>query len=406
MLVDIFIVIFLVCAAFRGHEIGLIRQVLSAVGFIGGLFIGAGLQPYLIPETGSEAEKALLSLALTLFSAVFFLSLSEIVGMRLKRSLRPIMRLDKADSIGGSVAGSASILIAVWLLSPSLANLPASSLKQSLAESKIVGKVNEALPSAPRFIASIDKVINPNGFPDVFGGLERTPLDDGTPLPELGELTTAIERVRPSVVKLEGRGCGGIVEGSGYVARKDSEGGVVVTNAHVIAGVARPTVIDANGRHAATAIWFDTNLDMAVLRVDGRVDDREDGQRDGLAGSPLSSGAAQLPAGTASAVLGYPGGGSFRANASTILDQFTANGRDIYDQNRTNRNIYELKADIIPGNSGGPLIDAKGDVIGLIFAESTTYDQIGYALTMGPVNDGLEQALQRNQPSGTGTCAE
>ncbi len=310
--------------------------------------------------------------------------------MKLKRKLQPVLHLNKADSIGGSAAGGATLLIAVWLLSPTLMSLPSPGLKQSLENSRIVSLVNDALPSAPQFIASLDKIINPNGFPDVFDGLQRTPLDDGTPLPPLGDLTPAVEKARPSVVKLEGEGCGGLVDGSGYVARP----GIVITNAHVIAGVEQPMVLDANGRHPATPIWFDSNLDMAVLRVDG------------LAGSPLPGGAARVDADTPAAVLGYPGGGSFRAGAATVLDQFTATGRDIYDRERTARNIYELKADIIPGNSGGPLINANGEVIGLIFAESTAYEQIGYALSMGPVTEGLEKALQRDRPVATGVCAD
>ncbi len=390
MLVDILLIVLLAGAAYRGHEIGLIRQLFSAGGFIGGLFVGAALQPHLISEEQSLLAQALLALSLTLFCALLFLGIGEVVSMKLKRRLMAIIHLNKADALAGSIAGGITLVVAVWLLNPSLSNLPSPDLKQPIRDSKIVRLINGTLPSAPRFIANLDKIINPNGFPDVFAGLERKPLDDGTPLPPLGDLRAAVEKVRPSVVKVEGQGCGGIVDGSGYVARQ----GLVVTNAHVVAGVDKPTVVDAKGRHAATPIWFDPDLDMAVLRVNN------------LAGGPLPAGDARIPQGTAAAVLGYPGGGSFRAGAATILDQFTAKGRDIYDRSITNRNIYELKADIIPGNSGGPLINADGAVIGLIFAESTTYEQIGYALSMGPVHAGLEQAMQRNNSVGTGICAE
>lgn len=394
MLIDIIIIVLLISAAFRGHDIGLVRQLLSAGGFIGGLFLGSAIVPHLISgdnATQDTVTQALMSLSLLLLVALVCLSLGEFAGVKLKRRLMAIFHLNKADAVAGSAAGGAVLLIAVWLLTPSIASLPSAELKRSLHDSKIVGLVNSALPSAPDFIANLDKIINPNGFPDVFAGLDRRPLDDGAPLPELGPLRPAVEAARPSVVKLEGRGCGGIVEGSGYVARDN----IIVTNAHVIAGVQRPTVLDANGRHAATPIWFDPDLDMAVLRVNGD-----------LAGQPLASGPARVPNGTPGVVLGYPGGGSFRAGAATTLDQFTAVGRDIYDSGRTSRNIYELKADIIPGNSGGPLINADGAVIGLIFAESTTYEQIGYALSMGPVNDGLSQALRQDRPVGTGACAE
>lgn len=393
MLIDLLIIILLISAAVRGHEIGLVRQLFSAGGFIGGLFLAAWLVPRLFEADAGATDvitQALVALSMTLLVAMASLSLGEYVGVKLKRRLMAIFHLNRVDALAGSLAGGAVLLLAVWLLTPSLANLPSAELKKSLQESRIAGLVSHTLPSAPDFITSLDKIINPNGFPDVFAGLDRRPLDDGTPLPDLGALRAAVEAARPSVVKMEGRGCGGIVEGSGYVARD----GIIVTNAHVIAGVQRPTVLDTNGRHTATPIWFDPDLDMAVLRADN------------LAGKPLASGPVQVPASTAGAVLGYPGGGSFRAGSATILDQFTAIGRDIYDSGRTRRNIYELKADIIPGNSGGPLINAEGQVIGLIFAESTTYEQIGYALSMAQVNAGLAQAMQRNQPVSSGACAE
>lgn len=397
MLIDLLIVILLVGAVLRGHEIGLVRQVFSAGGFITGLFLAAWLVPRLFEaDTGATdiITQALVALSMTLLVAMACLSLGEYIGVKLKRRVMAVLRLNKVDSLVGSVAGGLVLVGCIWLLTPSLANLPSADLKKALQESRIVSLTNAALPSAPDFIASLDKVINPNSFPDVFAGLDRRPLDDGTPLPDLGSLRAAVEAARTSVVKLEGRGCGGIVEGSGYVARNQAGRGYIVTNAHVIAGVQRPTVLDTNGRHVATPIWFDPQLDMAVLRVDD------------LAGQALASGPERVVAGTPGAVLGYPGGGSFRAGAATVLDQFTAIGRDIYDGGRTKRNIYELKADIIPGSSGGPLINAEGQVIGLIFAESTTYEQIGYALSMAQVNAGLAQALQRDQPVSTGACAE
>lgn len=392
MFVDFMIVVAVGFVAYHGHSIGLARQALSAAGFLGGVFIGSLMQPFLIDANQPLADRALLSVLLTMVCAILFMSLGELIGIGLKRRLHQLWHLNKADAITGAVAGGIACLTAIWLLAPSLSHVPDKYLNQMLQQSRILALLNDKLPPTPKFVAGLNRLINPNGFPDVFAGLDRQPLDDGTPLPDLGNgaLQAAVQRVRGSVVKLEGRGCGGLVDGSGYVARS----GIIITNAHVVAGVARPTVLDANGAHEARPILFDPNLDVAVLAVDD------------LAGKPLASGPSTLPHGTVTAVLGYPGGGSFRAGGASILDQFTAVGRDIYGQSRTRRDVYEVKANIIPGNSGGPLINDQGQVVGVVFAQSTSHAQVGYALSMDAVNADLQRAIASGRTVGTGSCAE
>jgi len=192
------------------------------------------------------------------------------------------------------------------------------------------------------------------------------------------------------VVKIEGRGCGGIVEGSGFVAGD----GLVATNAHVVAGVAQPMILDANGEHHASVVWFDPNLDFAVLRTSN------------LAGAPLRIAATTVGQGTSAAVLGYPGGGDFTASPAAVLDAFTAVGRNIYNQGVTRRNIYSVKATVVPGNSGGPLVLQDGSVAGVVFAQSTVYDQVGYALTTQAISQELAAASTQTQGIATGSCAE
>lgn len=389
MFVDIAIVFLLVAIMVRGRETGLVRQLGSAIGFVGGLFIGAMLQPHVLQYADTTLSRALLALSVTVGCALALANLGEYLGTLVKVRIRQLMPLNKADAAGGSIAGVVSLLAAIWLLTPVLTGLPSPGLQRALKNSYIVSNLNQSLPSAPEFISSIDRLINPNGFPDVFAGLERKPLDPNTPLPSLGEMQPAVQQARASVVRLEGRGCGGVVEGSGFVAAD----GLVITNAHVVAGVKRPTVVDTTGQHNATVIWFDPDLDMAILRTSG------------LAGQPLVMDSTPLDNSTPAVVVGYPGGGDFSASPATILDHFTATGRDIYGRGDTERNIYEVRADIIPGNSGGPMISKDGKVIGLVFAESTTHGDIGYTLTLGPVIQALRQAQIQNQSVSTGACA-
>jgi S1-C subfamily serine protease len=89
-----------------------------------------------------------------------------------------------------------------------------------------------------------------------------------------------------------------------------------------------------------------------------------------------------------------------------VLEQFDATGKNIYGDGNTNREIYEIQATVIPGNSGGPLVNEAGSVIGIVFAESTTYSHVGYALAMTKVINELAQAEQRDQVTTTGSCAQ
>jgi S1-C subfamily serine protease len=104
--------------------------------------------------------------------------------------------------------------------------------------------------------------------------------------------------------------------------------------------------------------------------------------------------------------LGYPGGGDFTAGPAVVIESFKATGQDIYNQGKTTREVYSIKGSVQPGNSGGPLVNKEGDVIGVIFAESTTYDDVGYALTADSVIARLNTAKNRNTIVTTGGCTQ
>lgn len=390
MLVDILIIFLLLSAIIRGRELGLVRQLSSAVGFFVGLFIGAALEPHLVNLAHTQLSRALLTLVITLGCAMLFLSLGEYVGVMLKLKLRhQLHHLDKADVWLGAGAGAVTLLLTIWLITPVLVRLPFPGLQDAVRQSFIVSKLDTTLPPAPNVVAGLGHLVDPNGFPQVFAGLEPTP-PSGVTLPNLGTMLPAVKADQDSVVKIEGDGCGGVVEGSGFVAGN----GFIATNAHVVAGIAHPVVIDKNGTHTTNVVWFDPNLDFAVLRVDD------------LAGKVLQINTNAVAPKTPGAVLGYPGGGGFTADPASVLDTFTAIGRNIYDQGTTKRDVLEVKATIIPGNSGGPLINRQGQVIGVVFAESSTYNQVGYALATQKVVSELHQAEQSDSTVSSGACTD
>lgn len=386
---DIGIGLVAIAAVMRGIQLGFVRQVCSAAGFFGGLFLGLWLEGQFIHWAHTPMARAALSVAIIFGTAFVLLAAGEYVGAFLKSHLE-LLRIDKVDRLLGSLAATLTILLAIWLGVHIFSSIPSPAWQRQVQQSRIIAAINRVMPPAPSVIAQLSHFIDPNGIPRVFTGLEPDPADQPVTIPDMGALTPAVRQAAPSVVKIEGEGCGGIVEGSGFVAADN----MVVTNAHVVAGVASPKVIDGNGRHRTAVAWFDPDLDIAVLRSSN------------LSGKPLPLKSVTAPAGTPTAVLGYPGGGAFRADPAAVIDTFMARGRNIYDQGDTIRQVYSLRADIISGNSGGPLIDSDGNVIGVIFAHSVNYDRVGYALTMEQTLDRLEHAQRSNTTVGTGSCTQ
>ncbi len=389
MILDILIVLFGIIALFRGRDIGFVRQLFSTVGFFGGLFLGAVLETHTILWAHSPATRGVITIVTTLGSALILLTVGEYLGLRLKHRLMAVQPINTYDNGLGAILGAVSLLLSIWLTAAVAASLPYPQLESVVRSSAIITLLDRALPDAPNLIADLGHLVDPNGFPQVFIGSEPIPRGN-VHLPSLGELEPAVNRAKDSVVKVIGQGCGGVVEGSGFVIGSD----LVATNAHVVAGIRHPFVQDSNGKHSGTVIWFDPNLDFAIMRVSN------------LAGGPLTIATNTVKSGTASAVIGYPGGGAFTAGPAAVLDSFTASGRNIYGTGNTSREVYEIQGAVIPGNSGGPLIDKSGTVIGVIFAESTSYKHVGYALTTPAVIGEINQAVSHGQPVSSGQCAD
>jgi S1-C subfamily serine protease len=388
--VDFIILIFLLLALLRGFEIGAVRQVFSAIGLLSGLFLGTWLSHWFVHYAHTTQSRSWTALLCTLTVAMILLGVGEYFGLLLKSRLSRNHEGDSVDRAVGVVIGVATAVVTIWLAAAVLVRLPYTALQTDIRGSGLIKTMDQALPSAPNLIADLSQYIDPNGFPTVFSGGEPVPIHLNTPTPTPAQFAAAVNADETSVVKVEGLGCGGIVEGSGFVVAN----GLVATNAHVVAGVTSPYVLDNNGQHHATVIWFDPNLDFAVLQVSN------------LAGNPLSINTNDIANGTNSVVMGFPGGSGFTATPAVLLDEFQATGTNIYGQGNTNRLIYEVKATVIPGNSGGPLATTNGQVIGIVFAQSTTYNQVGYALAMKQVVNELHQAEANPTPTSSGACAE
>jgi S1-C subfamily serine protease len=371
----------------HGLVVGAVVQVASFVGLWAGFALGAVLAPSVARLSGSPFTKILLTIATLVIVTSLVAGLARVAGVRVWAGLQR-SPLGRVDSAFGIVVGAVATLLLVWLLAGMLARIPEPGLTDQIQHSAILRALDNHLPAQPQVFARIGRLFSPLGFPDVFAQFEPNAAPS-LPLPADPVVRAAVAAAGQSTVKIEGIGCGSLLEGSGFVVASD----LVVTNAHVVAGVARPVVVDKAGTHRATAVLFDPKMDVAVLRASG------------VREPPLRLLTGTAGRGTEGAALGYPGGGPFRAVPAVVLSEVSALGRDIYGKSLTARDVYQLRSAIRPGNSGGPLVRPDGTVVGVVFARSSLNPSLGFALTSAEVRTRVATAEARPVPTSTGPCA-
>src|SRR5919106_875897 len=296
-----------------------------------------------------------------------------LIGRRVWAAARR-SRLDPLDSGAGSVIAGVAALLTVWFLAFNLVQGPFPILSRQIRGSAIVRTIDSMLPRPPSILAQVRGFFDRFGFPEVFAGLPPAPAGP-VQEPSQAEARQAFDAADQSTVRVVGQACGRIQEGSGFVV----EGGLVVTNAHVVAGT---TVLEVQhgdfGSLGATTVLFDPGRDLAVLRP-------ASGAADTLAVDPEV-----LDRGAEGAVLGYPGGGDLLGSAAAVRRTLFAVGRDIYGESVVRRQVYELQTVVRPGNSGGPFV--------------TTDDDVGYALTAAEAEPQIDRARDRTGAVSTGPC--
>lgn len=383
--IDIVILAWLIAAALRGYTVGFIRHLLSFVGFLSGLIVGGWLAPYLLQLSDGLTGLGI-AVITTLVLAAILAGTGDGLAMRLQAALK-IRLAHLANSALGVFTGALFVLLSSWLLASALTRLPFASLSLMIERSAIVQTINKVLPTAPPIIDQLGQLAAPYGLPEISIGPE--PAFDASLSPVGPEVAAAAAKAEGSTVRVEGFACGGIATGSGFITAPN----YVVTNAHVVAGMTDPVLLNQGQRQRATTVWFDPNTDLAVLRTDRP-----------LPGTPLTLAGETQPRGSSVAILGYPGGGSLRVSPGVILRSQLAVGRDIYGGSISSRQIYALQVDIEQGNSGGPVVLPDGRVAGVIFGKAVTHDGVGYALTSESVAADISEALTLTAPASNGRC--
>ncbi|MDQ4095131.1 MAG: MarP family serine protease [Actinomycetota bacterium] len=392
-LADLFVFLLAILLAWRGYRRGGLRQIFEFGGGFLGLIAGAALGPRLVREYTDRAglEAALLSLLVVFIALSIGQIIGYFIGARFGAFARKI-RLGKADAVLGAVLGVAAALIAYWLIGSLLVLGPSQAVSRQLAESKVLRWAND-VRRPPDLLAVLQQYLDTSGFPQVFIGIPPQ-IGDDVDLPSNKLAQKAVAAARDSTLRIVVPACGGTQLGTGWVSAPET----VVTNAHVVAGSSGVNV-EAEGEVGTgglegQVVLFDPRLDLAILKVPD------------LQASPLPLITRNLDSGSPGATLGYPGveQGRFEANAAAVQNVFDARGRDIYGDEEVLREIYELRARVQQGDSGGPFVTPQGKVAGVIFAASTTQGGTGYALTGSEVQDEIERGATLSQEVATGRC--
>lgn len=352
-------------AALNGFRRGLVAGALSLAGIVAGAYFGAKLAPQLL-SGGESPYTPLVALGGAVTLGAILQSVGSVAGATIRTSLLALPPLRLLDTLGGIALGAATGAALVWVVGAVALHVPGQTrLREEVQRSEILRTLNERVPPA-RLLDAIARV-------DPFGAIAGPQANVPPPDPALLD-DPGVARARESVLRVTGSACGLGISGSGWVARPN----LVVTNAHVVAGVDDASVHVPDGStRAARVVTFDAHNDVAVLRVRG------------LGGEPLAL--VEPSEGTPVAILGYPENGPFTAAAGRIGQTGPVLTDDAYGRGPVSRRITTLRGQVRPGNSGGPAVDAQGRVQATIFA-ARIGSAAGYGVPAGIVRTALANA--------------
>ena len=388
---DVILIALAIFILVSGWRRGLFVSAFSLVGLILGAWLGRSLIDFVNgASTTTSLTRTALSAA-TLFIGIGVGSAAGgFVGKRIRNILSwsPIRLL---DNLSGAVLSLTAWAIVFWLLATTLLAAPVSSITNVVSQSKVLNALEQYMPTVIRDgVESVRIYVSDSGLPEGIANVLLAPAVE-PPDPTLVDSPAVIASL-DSVVKVEGTApeCSTRLTGSGFVVGPD----LIITNAHVVAGVDNPTVrVKGKGKaFAGTVVYFDPARDVAVIRTNDfpsvalRISE------------PLSRGDDAV-------VAGFPGGGPLASIPARVRSVSNSNGTDIYGKAPVTREIYSVSADIKQGDSGAPMFAMDGTVAGLVFASSATDSQTGYVLTAKEFMVGVEIASTATQAVDTGECS-
>ena len=425
---DVLLIVALAMLLVQGHRRGLWVVLGNLVGLVG----GAAIAFYALPEVAEFVTAPQWRWAALIATLVLLVAAGQYVGAAIGEAIRlrvnlPALRL--VDRLLGALAAGLAGALVLWLVAFSIAASGSTAVTREVTRSQVITALDTVMPdsllawaarsrSAVADLDVLPELELPAPVPESDDGVRAAPAatpglpsaasspsDTATSAPPASSAsatpeepddaaaassstaaapsatttapasststaapsTPAASSASAAVVRLTGTAaqCDQVQSGSGVAVAPDR----VLTNAHVVLGVDAPTVTDrARGVHAARIVHLDTAHDLAVLAVDG-------------ADLPVMPVGAELTGGASASVLGYPDGGPFASTPATVQAVGEVPLGDVLTGAASMVDVYTLAADIRHGYSGGPVVDAAGNLAGLVFARAPGSDAVGYALT-------------------------
>lgn len=388
-LIDLLILALLVFGLLAGWRAGFMGPVLALVGGVLGFVMAIILATALREPLGTigQPNRALITVVVLAALVLVGEALGAGIGASASRSLRATW-FRPIDAAGGAVVGVAHVLLLTWILGGLLAAGLSPALAPMARSSTALAIVYDRLPPATTVAGDMLALLGETDLPLLFAGLEPVPAPP-VDLPDDADARALAEAATGSTARVAGTGCGAFQQvGSGYFVSRDH----LVTNAHVVAGTNNVNATLGGVTHIATVVLFDPDTDVAVLHVP-HAD-----------ATPLTL-ANQLPErGATGVALGYPGGGPLTVSRAAVTATYQITGPNIYGEGSFQHSVVEIRAEIRQGDSGGPLVIGPRLVGGMVFGESRTADDVGYAIGAPAVRAAIGNALQRTIGVDTGPC--
>jgi S1-C subfamily serine protease len=392
-LLDLALVVIAAAFAVSGYRQGFVVGTMSFIGFVGGAVLGAEFGPAISRAiVGGQTQQGVVAVVLLVVAAIVGQFVASSIGAYVRQAMTSPSSTT-LDSIGGAAVSVLSMLLIAWAIGSVLIASSFQGVVTQVDNSVVLGTMDKIMPSqAKTMFSDFRRLLADGPFPQVFSGIGAAHLfavsaPDPAVLNSPGYLAA-----RNRVVKVQGTAprCDRSIEGSGFVYAPEH----ILTNAHVVAGVTKGLTVTtlSDGTYTdARVVFYDPQVDIAVLYVPG------------LNLTPLQFDD-QGQAGAEAVVAGYPLDEAFTAVPARIGGTQEAIGPDIYQTGQVKRLIFEIRAQVKPGNSGGPLFSPSGAVYGVVFAAAVGSTDTGFALTASEVAADAHAGATQLNPVSTQGC--